>query len=109
MGDDNSLSLNPNWFHRPLFTQLTLAVRTSKKSTNQETGLGNRGQLKVLNATKLVQWSYISKIFKIFVLRDSFYLRLNHVLRFLILLKKVRGSIFIFGTENSINIQKIFF
>ena len=29
------------------------AVRSDKKSPNQETGLGNRGRLKVLNDTKL--------------------------------------------------------
>ena len=29
-------------------------VRSGKKSPNQETGLGNRGRLKVLNDTKLV-------------------------------------------------------
>ena len=31
-----------------------LAVRSGKKSQGQETGLGNRGLLKVLNDTKLV-------------------------------------------------------
>ena len=31
-----------------------LAVRSGKKSPNQETGLGNRGRLKVLNDTKLI-------------------------------------------------------
>ena len=31
-----------------------LFVRSDKKSPNQETGLGNRGHLKVLNDTKLV-------------------------------------------------------
>ena len=31
-----------------------LAVRSGKKSPNQETGLGNRGLLKVLNDTKFV-------------------------------------------------------
>ena len=31
-----------------------LAVRNSKKSPNQETGVGNRGSLKVLNDTKLI-------------------------------------------------------
>ena len=34
--------------------QSQFAVRHSKKSSNQETGLGNRGHLKVLNDTKLV-------------------------------------------------------
>jgi hypothetical protein len=36
-------------------TYSRLDVRSSKKSPNQETGLGNRGHLKVLNDTKLIQ------------------------------------------------------
>ena len=35
-------------------SQSCLAVRSGKKSPNQETGLGNRGCLKVLNDIKLV-------------------------------------------------------
>ena len=35
-----------------------LAVRSGKKSPNQETGLGNRGCLKVLNATTLILNDY---------------------------------------------------
>jgi hypothetical protein len=31
-----------------------LAVRSGKKNSGQETGLGNRGRLKVLNGTKMV-------------------------------------------------------
>ena len=36
------------------FNQSRLTVRKAKKSPNQETGLGNRGRLKVLNVTKLI-------------------------------------------------------
>ena len=35
-------------------TYYNFAVRSSKKSPNQETGLGNMGRLTVLNDTKLV-------------------------------------------------------
>ena len=34
--------------------QSCLTVRSGKKSSNQESGLGNRGRLKVLNDTKLI-------------------------------------------------------
>ena len=37
----------------PTTYQSSLAVRSGKKSPNQETGLGTRGQLRVLNDTKL--------------------------------------------------------
>ena len=36
------------------FYQSCIAVRSGKKSSNQETGLGNMGHLKVRNDTKLV-------------------------------------------------------
>ena len=40
-------------FHAPM-SMCGLAVRNGKKSPNQETGLQNRGRLKVLNVTKLI-------------------------------------------------------
>ena len=39
-----------------------LLWETAKKSPNQETGLGNKGHLKVLNNTKLVQMSIIDPL-----------------------------------------------
>ena len=46
-----------------LLTSCPLAVRNVKKSPGQETGLGNRGRLKVLNDTKLVSMSDLLIIF----------------------------------------------
>ena len=37
-----------------VYYESCVAVRSGKKSPNQETGLGNRGHLKVLNDTKFI-------------------------------------------------------
>jgi hypothetical protein len=54
----DNISLSSNKVLRTTFGeyyQSILAVRNGKKSPNQETGSGNRGRLKVLNDTKLIQ------------------------------------------------------
>ena len=49
-----------------VYYESCVAVRSGKKSPNQETGLGNRGHLKVLNDTKFVvtklTWFYQKKM-----------------------------------------------
>ena len=50
----NVRRLNVNFTFKVYYNQNCLAVRSGKKSPNQETGLGNRGCLKVLNDIKFV-------------------------------------------------------
>ena len=52
--NQNKTNLAKLEVYRNIDFQSCLAVRSGKKSSNQETGLGNRGHMKRLNNTKLI-------------------------------------------------------